>query len=86
VETSIRDLAAKINHRTGNPAPLLQLPKRAWDNSGKRYGSTRKARDELGFEARVGIDAGLRLTVEWTKRNLALIQQNIDKHDAHMKP
>ena len=84
-ETSILDLATKINALTGNPAPFLNLPKRAWDNSGKRFGSTEKSRAELGFEAGTGIDDGLKLTVEWTTRNLALIQKTIRKHDAHMR-
>ena len=84
-ETSILDLATKINTLTGNPAPFLKLPRRAWDNSGKRFGSTEKSRAELGFEAGTGIDDGLRLTVEWTTRNLALIQKTIRKHDAHMR-
>lgn len=84
-EVSILDLATKINRLTGNPAPLLRLPKRAWDNSGKRFGSTDKSRAALGFEAGTGIDEGLRLTVEWTTRNLALIQRTIRKHDVHMR-
>lgn len=85
-EVAIFDLATKINGLTGNPALFLHLPKRAWDNSGRRFGSIEKSRAALGFEARTGIDEGLRLTVEWTKRNLALIQNTIRKHHIHMKP
>jgi nucleoside-diphosphate-sugar epimerase len=85
VEVTIRELATRINELAGNEAPFLELPKRPWDNSGRRYGSTRKARHELNFEARTGIDEGLRLTVEWTRRNLPLIQETIGKHRAHMR-
>jgi nucleoside-diphosphate-sugar epimerase len=84
-EVSIRELATKINRLTGNPAPFLHLPKRPWDSSGKRFGSTEKSRVELGFEAGTGIDEGLILTVQWTAHNLALIKKTVSKHDAHMR-
>ncbi len=83
-ETSILELATKINELTDNPAPVEFLPKRDWDNSGKRFGSTEKARRELGFEARVGLREGLEKTVEWTKRNLDFIDSCIAKHREHM--
>jgi nucleoside-diphosphate-sugar epimerase len=84
VETSILGLATKINELTDNPAPIEFLPRRAWDNSGKRFGSTEKARRELGFEARVGLRDGLEKTVEWTKGNLDFIDSSIAKHREHM--
>ena len=85
VETTIRDLAEKINQLTGNSTPCTILPRRPWDNSGKRFGSTEKAKAEIGFTAKVGIDEGLRMTVEWTRQNLQLIRSTIRKHDVHVK-
>ena len=85
VETTIRELAEKINRLTGSTTPFQALPRRAWDNSGKRYGSTAKALAELDFAARTGIDEGLRLTVEWTRRHLDLIRETMRKHDAFIK-
>jgi len=85
VEVSIRELAEKVNRLADNPTPFHHLPKRAWDNSGKRFGSTRKARTELGFQAEVGVDEGLRRTIDWTKQNLALIQKTIARHDEAMR-
>lgn len=85
VETTIRDLAEKINRLTGNPAPFTALPRRRWDCSGKRFGSTEKARAELGFAARIRIDEGLSLTVGWTRQNLDLIHRTIRKHDGRVK-
>ena len=38
-ETPIRELATTINNLTDNPAAIQFLPKRDWDNSGKRFGS-----------------------------------------------
>ena len=85
VETSIRALATRINELTGNTTPFAALPRRPWDHSGRRYGSTEKARAELGFAARVGLDEGLRRTVEWTRDNLELIRGAMRKHDARMR-
>jgi len=79
-ETTILELAAKINALTANPTPYDLRPKRDWDTSGKRFGDPSKARDKLGFETKVGIDEGLARTVAWTKENLALIKRSMAKH------
>ena len=48
--------------------PTIELaPRRAWDHSGNRLGSTEKARLALGFEAGVRLQDGIRRTVDWTK-------------------
>jgi nucleoside-diphosphate-sugar epimerase len=79
-ETTILDLARMINDFTGNQAPLDLRPARDWDRSGKRFASTRKAKEELGFSAQVSIDEGLDRTVEWMKTNQDLIASCIAKH------
>ncbi len=84
-ETSIRALAEKINALTGNTAGVRHLPKRPWDSSGSRFGSTVKSEQQLGFRARVDVDGGLRRTVEWTRQNLGLIKAVVAKHEHHMK-
>ncbi len=83
-ETSIRELAERINALTRNPTPAMLLPKRAWDNSGKRYGSTTKSENALGFKATVALPDGLARTVAWTRDNLDLIERNIAKHAIHL--
>ena len=84
-ETTIRELAETINSLTGNPAGHELLPKRPWDNSGRRYGSTEKSLSQLGFSAKVSLDEGLRKTLAWTRVNLALIERCILKHATHMQ-
>ncbi|MCE5279258.1 MAG: NAD-dependent epimerase/dehydratase family protein [Planctomycetaceae bacterium] len=84
METSILDLANSINRLTENPTPIDYKPPRDWDRSGKRYGSTEKARLQLGFEATVQLEEGLKRTVEWTRANLPLIDKCINKHRKHM--
>ena len=83
-ETSILELATLINEFTGNKTPLDLRPARDWDRSGKRFASTEKAAQELGFTASVAIRDGLRRTVEWTKANSGLIQGSIAQHNKLM--
>ncbi len=82
VETSIFDLATLVNQLTSNPAALEILPGRDWDRSGRRLGSTEKARRVLGFEAQVPLRDGLSRTIEWSRKNLSLIEACIQKHAA----
>jgi nucleoside-diphosphate-sugar epimerase len=79
-ETCILDLANLVNQLTGNPTPVELAPKRQWDHSGKRFGSTAKAEQELGFRAQVGLEDGLRQTIAWTRAHLALIEACMAKH------
>ncbi|EKD28642.1 MAG: hypothetical protein ACD_79C00252G0007 [uncultured bacterium] len=83
-EILIKDLANTINTLTGNHTPHLLLPRRVWDNSGRRYGSTEKSLQKLKFEAITSIDEGLRNTVEWTKSNIDFINKNIKKHSRYL--
>jgi UDP-glucose 4-epimerase len=85
VETSIQELATLVNEQTGNPTPVEYLPPRSWDHSGKRFGSTEKAKNALGFEPRVGLEEGLRRTIGWTRDNLSFIDACIEKHRAHLE-
>lgn len=80
METSILQLAELVNHYTDNPVPIEFLPPRDWDRSGKRFGSTDKAKRKLRFECRIGIEEGLRGTVDWTREHLPFIDACIDKH------
>ena len=80
VETSIKDLAIKINDLTGNSAGVELRPRRTWDRSGHRFGSTQKAERELGFIAQINLDDGLQRAIEWTRQNLELIHSTIGKH------
>jgi nucleoside-diphosphate-sugar epimerase len=85
VETAVRDLADKIIGLTKSGAGVTLLPKRPWDNSGKRYGSPAKAERELGFRAAVALDEGLARTVAWTRENARLIRDCIARHAARLK-
>lgn len=83
-EITIRQLAEAICELTGNEAGVELLPKRDWDTSGKRFGSTEKAKEVLGFEAKKPFLDGLKETVQWTKDNQGWIRKCISKHDRYM--
>jgi len=84
-ETSILELAQLVNELTHNPCPIEWGPRRDWDHSGKRFGSTRKAMETIGFGARVPLEEGLVRTVDWTQANLPLIESCIEKHAQYMR-
>jgi nucleoside-diphosphate-sugar epimerase len=84
LETSIFDLAKLVNRLTNNNTPIEFTPKRDWDNSGRRFGSTLKAKEKIGFEAQVGVKDGLRRTIKWTEENFSLIETCIRKHKAYI--
>jgi len=81
VETTIVDLAKIINAATGNKTPVSIKPARDWDRSGKRFGTTEKSKQQLGFEVDVNILDGIRQTVEWTSANKDRISNAISSHN-----
>jgi nucleoside-diphosphate-sugar epimerase len=83
-ETSIRELATLVTELTGSPVPLEPGPRRHWDRSGRRVGSTEKAKRRLGFEAETVLREGLARTVDWTRERLEMIEACIRKHAAHL--
>ncbi len=83
VEESILDLAKTINTISENNTGIDYKPARSWDRSGKRYAATEKAKEEIGFEANVGLKQGLQQTIDWIKANHDLISRCIAKHVSH---
>jgi len=79
-ETTIKDLAELINRLSGGRSQLTIAPARPWDRAGRRVGSTRKSREQIGFEARVRLETGIRQTIEWTRANMEIIEKSIAKH------
>lgn len=84
VETTILELAEAVNRLAGNEAPIDFGPRRSWDHSIKRFGSTAKARAELGFECRVGLEDGLARTIRWTRESMPLIELCMARHASQM--
>lgn len=85
-ETTIKELAERVNRLAGSRSALTITPPRPWDRAGRRVGSTRKSRQKLGFEASVSLEDGLRRTIEWTRANLGLIERAMAKHAERLQP
>ena len=66
---------------TKSDSELQLLPARNWDRSGKRFASIDKASSELGFNAKINIEEGIKLTVQWTKKKYETIKFNVKKHE-----
>ncbi|MEN1760783.1 NAD-dependent epimerase/dehydratase family protein [Anoxynatronum sibiricum] len=79
-ETTIWDLAHMINELAGNKTPVDLLPPRDWDRSGKRFGSTEKAKEKLGFKTQISIPEGLEKTLLWTIREKEHILRTMRTH------
>jgi len=69
-ETNIRDLAERINRLTGNRAGLEFAPRRKWDRISSRLADVSRAKRELGYAPRVGLEEGLALTWDWLRTRL----------------
>jgi nucleoside-diphosphate-sugar epimerase len=83
-ETTIRRLAELVNELTGSTVPIEYGPRRPWDHSVKRFGSTAKAKRELDFETEVELRDGLERTVEWMRANMELIDRCVARHADEM--
>jgi UDP-glucose 4-epimerase len=80
IETSIRELAETIVSMCGSDSELQIGPERDWDRSGHRFGSTEKSERELGFVASMGLEQGLRETIDWTTLHVDLIDRAVARH------
>jgi len=83
-ETSISDLARLVVEAAGGASEIVHVPRRAWDSSVRRYASTKKADEQIGFNTRVPVREGIPRTVAWMRENLAQIDAAIEKHAARM--
>lgn len=83
-ETSILDLALLIDELTGNQTLLALAPARDWDRSGRRFGATEKAREQLHFAAATDLRGGLQRTIDWTRAHRDMIHTCMLRHARFM--
>jgi GDP-L-fucose synthase len=77
VETRIRELAQLIARHTGYEGEIVWDTSRP-DGQPSRQLDISRARELMGFEARVGLDEGLRRTVDWYERQVARFGPGFD--------
>jgi len=68
-ETSIVDLARKINAAVGNAAGIRHAERRKWDTKLRLLASVDKARRLIGYNPNTDFDGGLKATIDWFKEN-----------------
>ncbi|GAA3203792.1 NAD-dependent epimerase/dehydratase family protein [Microbacterium terregens] len=64
-ETSLLELAEALLRVMGSELGVEHGPERAVNGVPRRLADTRAAQRDLGFEATIGIDEGLRMLVDW---------------------
>jgi UDP-glucose 4-epimerase len=64
-ETSLNELAGLLLRVMGSDVGVEFGPPRPVNGVRRRLADVRRARDELGFEAQIGLDEGLRRLVAW---------------------
>jgi UDP-glucose 4-epimerase len=81
VQTKIIELAELIIQLSKSKSKIIEIPRRSWDSSGQRFGSTIKSKDFLSFETKTSLVNGLENTINWTKSNHQMINNNIKSHN-----
>ncbi|MDB4870311.1 MAG: NAD-dependent epimerase/dehydratase [Gemmatimonadales bacterium] len=73
VETSLAELASRLAYVMGMELGPEFGPERKVNAVARRLASTDSARDQLGFEASVSLDEGLRSLVQWWRAEKAAL-------------
>jgi len=74
-ETRIIDLAKLINGIVGNKAGVKFVSRRKWDTKKRLLASIEKAKKLVGYEPRTEFKEGLKITIEWFKKNWEKIER-----------
>jgi UDP-glucose 4-epimerase len=69
--TSLRELAEKLIRLTGSNQPIRYAERSAATLVRNRIGSPKRAKAEIGFEASIDLDEGLRRLIDWRKGSIS---------------
>ncbi len=72
--TSLREVAEKLLHLTGSNQPIKYAPRSQATLVRNRIGSPVRARKEIGFDAEIGLDEGLRRLIDWRRGHIAQVE------------
>lgn len=68
--TSLKELAERLIQLTGSNQPINYAPRSMATLVRNRIGSPDRARDEIGFEAKIGLDDGLARLIGWRQAHM----------------
>jgi UDP-glucose 4-epimerase len=70
-QTTLKELAERISQITGCNQPIRYAPPNQASLVRNRIGCPVRASNEIGFQARIGLEDGLRRLIEWRARDRA---------------
>lgn len=73
--TSLKQLAEMIVALTGCTQPIKYAPRSQATLVRNRIGSPKRAKDEIGFEAQLSLQDGLRALIDWRKNHIEQVAQ-----------
>lgn len=74
IRTSLKQLAEMLVDLTGCRLPIQYAPRSQATLVRNRIGDPRRARDEIGFEAKMGLREGLQELIDWRKAHIAEVE------------
>ncbi len=74
-EIQIKYLADTVNKLVGNNAGIKYLPRRKWDSKPRILASNEKAKKVLGFSPDPDFEKGLKINIDWFKKNWDRIEK-----------
>lgn len=74
IRTSLKELAEKIVRLTGCAKGIQYAPRSQATLVRNRIGSPKRAKEEIGFEARIRLDEGLQKLIDWRKSHIAEVE------------
>lgn len=74
IRTSLKELAEKIVKLTGCKKGINYAPRSQATLVRNRIGSAVRAREEIGFDARIKLDEGLQKLIDWRKAHIEEVQ------------
>ncbi len=72
--TSLKELAEMLLRLTGSNQPIQYAPRSQATLVRNRIGCPRRAKADLGFEAKVSLEEGLRQLIAWRKSHIAEVE------------
>jgi UDP-glucose 4-epimerase len=73
--TSLKEVADKLLNLTGSNQPINYAPSNQATLVRNRIGSPTRAKNEIGFEANIDLDEGLRRLIEWRRIHIEQVEQ-----------
>jgi UDP-glucose 4-epimerase len=73
--TSLKEIAEKLLNLTGSNQPITYAPRSQATLVRNRIGCPKRAKAEIGFEAQIELDEGLRRLIEWRKSHIEEVEQ-----------